>query len=357
MGAAVAEPAAPAPEGEPAVAPEGEPAAEPEGEPAAEPTAAPPTPGPIKVLVDRDHPIRGMGIEYLEAGSPQQERALRALLNGTYTRRAEVAERDTQIQELQERIIEYESGQAAMQRWEQSPEYRAASERYHRLKDLEAEGHVPEGTADDFWRGARLGAEAVAQEEYNTRYEQMLAENRARAGAQFADDAWGYAQRLPQHITSLPGFGQLFNEALYSFNAELELGHYQHLRPGDVDSLHQEFTRFFGSRLARDSAAMAAHRQYQDAQNQRRIAAKAATDQRTRDAEKTAAVDQFKQQVADKRQQMPPHPLGQVASAARDRVPTETQPAPPEPGQLSPHEYKKQLRRGAREDARRHFQR
>jgi hypothetical protein len=306
-------------------------------------------------MIDPQHPIREMGREYLTAGDPHEERMLRALLNGSYTRRQDVAERDHQIQQLQGRLLEIESGQAAMQRWSTSPEYEQASERFFRLKDLEADGHVPEGTAEEYWRGAQVDAQRLQWEEYQGRYNAMQAENEGRNAAQFAQDAWGYASRLPAYITSLPGFGQWFNESLFSFNSELELGHYPQLQRGDIDALHHEFTRFFGSRLARESAAMQAHRQHQSAQVERTAAAKAAAATRTQTASNAAAVEQFKQNVADRRQQTPPHPLGQLASAARDRVPTEGQAVPEDTGQLSPHELKKQLRQESREAARRRF--
>ena len=384
--AVVEEPAKPAVE--PAVAPAVEPAAKPEVEPGkepakepaaapvvepgaepAEPGTAPVEPKPaepteaIRVPIDPGHPIRAMGLDSITVKTPQEERLFKALLNGTYMRRQDVETRDGTIVQLQEKIARYEAGDAAQTKWEQTPGYKEHKERFLKLKELEGSDEVPVGTASEYWKGAATELVQLQDAEYQTRLTAMRAERYERDATEWKQEAWERANRLSEAIRRLPEFGRIFESATQSFNAELELGHYPELAGitnayDRREGLHKAFTHFLNSRLVAEPAVRSAYAAMKKLEEGQPVAGTPpAADTRPVEQIEREAVEKFKQGVADTRREGPPHPLGNLASAvdrhpAAEPVGDETPPA----GQ-STQAFRRELKRGAREDARRRMAR
>lgn len=313
--------------------------------PAVAPAAAP----VIPILIPEGHPLREMGLEQLVAHSALEERAIRAMLN-SHVRRQEVAQRDQTISELQRELVQIRSGQAAEQKWKETPGYKAAVERYHEIKET-----YGQEAADVFWRGVAVEFTSIADTEYQTRMQQIESQNTERAAQSWKMEAWQNANRLPEPIRRLADFPRWFDTAVQSFNAELELGHYPQVR--NAEELHQEFTRFFGSRLVREPAVVAAFKAIEEEKQRSTQAAAdaAAAKEREREAIASAAVEQFKQDAAAKRQTVPPHPLGNLVGASRDHVPAAPASDEERLAGLTPQQLRKASRTGAREDARRRF--
>ena len=145
---------------------------------------------------------------------------------------------------------------------------------------------------------------------------------------------------------------------MQSFDAEVALGHYRTLQ--GIEDLHQAFKQFFMARLVREPVVGAALRKVETERQQKTAAAaeQAAATERALKAREEAAVERFKRDMAAKRVETPPHPLGNLAAASRDRAPNTGTPAPggQEPtAPMSAHETRRRARLGAQEDARRHF--
>jgi hypothetical protein len=289
-----------------------------------------------------------MGVDAITVSSPQEERAVRAALN-SYVRRAEVAQRDSIIAELQRKQVERDARDAAQQKWMDDPKYQAAVQRYTEIKES-----FGDEAASDYWRGIQGSLEQLTRQEYDERWDKVQQETAQRAGEAWKGEAWLNANQLPESIRTLPRFGGWFETAVQSFNAEIEMGHYPQLQT--ADDLHKEFVRFFSSRLTKEPDVVAVYRSLNDRENQQRTAAaaKAAEEERRIAKIKQDAIDEYKRQAGQRRTQAPPHPLGNLSGTARSPVPAGSEAAEPA-ADLSPNQLKKSLRSAAREDARRRF--
>jgi hypothetical protein len=282
----------------------------------------------------------------------EQADAVRALTNGTYYRVREVQERDAKITQLSEKLARLESGQVAQSKWQQTPEYKAAVERYHQIRE-----NVSPDAASQYWKGVESQFQAIADQEYESQISNYRAEADARAGDEFIQEASRLSLAwVPPAIRALPDYDNLFQRAVRGFDAEIGAGNYSHVQTGDVETLQQEFKRYFQSVLVRSTNAQAAMKaaSAQQAVQQQTAAAKALAEQRRLERVQQDAVEAYKRSLAQTRAATPPHPLGQVGSGVSQ--PTHT--TPPTPGissDVSPQAARKQARQSAREAARQFF--
>lgn len=308
-----------------------------------------PMPAGIRVPIPEGHAIREMGVDSITVTSPQQERAVRAALN-SYVRRQEVAVLQTQLQQAQQALVEREARETATTRWTSRPEYQAAIDRYNEIKEA-----FGEEAGEQYWRGVNSEFDRVAQGEYEQRMSQVRAQQAEQVAQGWKQEAWANVNTLPESLRRLPSYGQWFEDAVHSFNAEIELGHYPNLN--GADDLHREFLRFFSTRLTAQPEVAGLYQAVTQREFQARTAAaaRAAEQQRQLEQIRQAAIEGYKKQVADKRIQAPPHPLGNLNAVSRDRAPAGSEAAEPLAAELSPSQFKKSLRTAAREDARRRF--
>lgn len=351
----------PAPEPAPPVAgDQGTPAiTEPASPPAAEAPKAPSA--PITVTLDDQHPVAALGTKTIHVATPEEERVVKALIKGTYARRQEVtdlqqqvAERDRQLGEFRQQDIRRQSDQAAQQQWEQTPEYQSAVTEYRRMLELEEAGELGKGAATRYWAGVQGSLREVADREFTTRWGAEEARENERYANEFRRAAWGRMEHLPmaEQLRTLPEFPEWFEKGLRAFNAELEMGHFPQLRPGDVDALHREFTEFFWARLVKQPQVRQLHQRVTAQQQQQQDAAaqRAAEDTRSREEIERAAIERYKREIAEQNQTAPPHPLGKVASRSTPHIPD----GEPRNGNLAaktPNQARKQAMQSAMERA------
>lgn len=304
-------------------------------------------PRPIRVEINPDHPVAGMGIPALEVGDEQQAQAVRALLNGTYTRRQENERLQSQLEEARTQLIQLQVSQASAARFKALPSYAEAAERYQEILDT-----VGQDAAAMFWRGyeqEELGK--IQQEEYATRMAAWQAEEEDAAANEFTQDAWQRTATVPDAIRALPNFPVWFEEAVHGFNTELEtqiaLGRAPQYE--SLEQLHKAFEDYFIARLRREPAAievvnrLVAQRNSQFAPVTPAPSAEEAAQAKLRE-------------IAERRAAAPPHPMGTVAGATRaGRASGTGEPEPLDASNMTTHQLKRAAKASAREDARRRF--
>ena len=298
-----------------------------------------------------------MGVEYFTAESPQHERAIRATIN-SYTRRSEVETLRAQLDTNAREKAAVEAREAAQKQWVNRPEYQERITKYHEIKDA-----IGQAEADLFWQGANAELVQIEQQELTTRMGKLDESARQQAAQAWVDEAYAQTATLPALVRNLPQFGQWFQEAVDTFDARMERGHFDaQLRAiSDATTRQAEMHRLFfadlGAALTRKPEVIAYYRSLGERETQaKQVAATqaAAEAQRVADIE-VAAVEKYKQEQAAKRGQVPPHPLGNLAAAASDRMPhTGTETAAIAVAK-SPAELKRMARAGVREDVQRRF--
>ena len=308
---------------------------------------APKPPQPIRIPVPEGHPIREMGVEFFTAHSPQEERALRASLN-SYTRRNEVVTLQAKVDDYARKEAEREAREAAQQKWTARPEYKAVMARYQEIKDS-----FGEADAEQYLRGFNADFEQLAAEETQQRMSQIDEQNIQQAAEGWKNEALANVTTLPEAIRRLPAFSQWFEQAVHSFNAEIELGHYPQLKT--AEGLHKEFMRFFSSRLTKEPDVVGVYRALGARETEARTAAaaRAAEGQRRIEKIKQDAVEEFKKSVAAKHTGAPPHPLGNLGPS-RDRMPAGSEAAEPA-ANVPVNQLRRDAKAAARERARQRF--
>lgn len=345
---------------------EAEPAAEPkaeggevtETEPGAEPTegepGAEPKPEGIVVELDPRHPGT-QGLSEIKVANEQEARFIKTLLN-SYTRRSEVDTWKAKAEEaeagrMRERDwrLRQEAVAKVQTNFRSTEEYRANVDEYDRIAQ-----EIGQQAAERYWEGvvAKLAAQSSA--EYNERVAAEVQADVDRRGDFWANQMWQRANGLSADITTLPNFRNLFAGAIRSFDAEIIAG----TRPDvTAENIDDQFQRFFNGRLLADPSVVATvkARREAKAKSDQLSAEQAEKAKREREAADQAAVDRWKKEQADKRQETPPHALGALG-ASRDRdtqggTPAETD----DSAGMTAHQFKRSLRRGARQDGRRRF--
>lgn len=322
-------------------------------EPAEAPAAERPT--MVRIPIPADHPLRAQGAEYFDV-LPDQEQVGRAAINA-YARRKDLdaaAQREADLKkerdELRERLLRIESGQAATAKWQQTPEYQAAEAKYHEIVDT-----FGQEAASAYWRGIQGDLTKLQEAEYGQRMSAIEAKEAAEAGERWVSDAWERASAIPADIRNLPTFSAMFDEEIQTFDAKLERGFYPHIK--DPEAAHKEFMQLFGARLLREPAVREIYQRERaaKAQQEQTQQSEAARVARERAEAGRAAVEQFKKEAADKRRTNPPNPLAAVAGAARGGVSAPAGAGEIDTSKMTAEQLKRHLRAGAREHARTYF--
>jgi len=324
--------------------------------PAAPIPALPLAPKPI--LVHLPPVLREMGVEALSAASPQEERALRALING-YVRRQDVETLRSRNAELERGAAQREAQSAADQKWRASPAYKTASEKYQRLVELEGSGEIPAGTAEDFRASFDAQVAKLTQAELDERMAVISQQEETERGRAWASEAWANVNIMPEAVRSLPKFEGWFAEALETFDAKIERGHYDAVLSGlpvqeRVPKMHQIFMKDFGASLTAkpEVVAIFASLNQREATEKAAATTKAAEEERRIAKIKLDAVEEFKRSLA---KTVPPHPLGNLAPAsAQNRVPAGHEAAAPAAPQ-GPQSPRKLAKAAAMERTREHL--
>jgi hypothetical protein len=126
-------------------------------------------------------------------------------------------------------------------------------------------------------------------------------------------DAWQQAQALPPQVKGLPEFQQIFEQALTAFDFEVAQGYHPTVK--DDDTAHEAFRKFFRTRLISHPSIAHAHRSMKDSETERtRLEAeKAERDRKLREQAERDGAEKLRRQMAEKRQNTPPNPMGKVA--------------------------------------------
>jgi tetratricopeptide (TPR) repeat protein len=338
--------------------------AAPEAPPAipAEPAAAPEVPQTVRIqLPEGDIRRAAGGLEYIDVPR-EMEQFVRWNLNNI-TRRHEVEAKDAEILRLKQEQARLVASKSAEEKYRNSPAYEQRAARYQQMRELEEAGQLDEGTASEWWRTvASVELQQLEQAEFQQSMD-ALQQEQAEAQAvafvqQFTDDALSRAATIPEPIRALPAFGQWFNEAVEDFNYALERGRVPELDPDhrsyitDDDAryerAHEEFKRHFSSRLKAEPAV---------AEVMRSLVAKPApatappvVPQAALDAARRQGAEDVLRQAADRRQAVPPHPLGTLAAAARPDVRGVTESPRVDPNQ-SPLAVERNAQQSARQRA------
>lgn len=313
-----------------------------------------------RVVIAEDHPIREMGLDAFTVSSEIEEQAVQALLNGTYNRRKEVeaaTERantlETRNRELEQKLIEMESTQTATEKWKQTPEYRAAVEKYQQIRE-----EIGPEAATTYWKGVQDSLQKMVDEEKGERTAAIEARELDEAAKQWKSEAWTRIEtKLPEHIRKIPEFGRWVEEEISFLNDRLEAGRLPNVT--NAEEAHAELGRLLSIRLSREPAVKAVYSKIKEEERQSKAAeAQKSEEQRqaaAKDSEK--AVDDFKKKTADKRKETPPNPIAGMkgadvhgASGSGDEGESG-----PDVDSMSPTQLRKHYKKQARQDARRRF--
>ena len=351
----------------PLVAPEATPAVE--ALPAVQ-AAASVTPTPVeppkplapqtfRVEIGGDHPATRGRPQTFEFDSQDKADVFRALVNGTYYRVKDNQELQAQVRDLTEWKARREAGDTAQSKWQQTPQYKSAVERYHQIRDT-----VGQEAASEYWKGVESQFQQLADAEFGERWGQFESETAEREGQRWAEEAQRRATAwVPQAIRALPDYARWFNKAVAEFDAAMGTGAFsdpadpEYIRPGDVEGMHKAFTRRLQASITSKDSARAAYKtaQTQQQQIQTTAAQQAALAKLRDDRLKVEAVEQYKRSLAQTRTAVPPHPLGNVGPGVSQPAPVAAQ-SEPIPAEASPHQVRRLLRGNVREAARRYFQ-
>lgn len=290
----------------------------------------------ITVELEEGHPLRETQGRKDIRVHPDDADLVRAMNNGTYHRRKEVEELEAKLLELQKAEVRQKSQRTAMQKLEKSPEYNQAVEDYKEIKDIRG----PEA-AKRFWDSMQSKFQSVVDQEFETNWSQVEQERVDKAAERWTQDALRQTSRLPEGVRANPEFNGDFQRAVVGFNAELEAG--MHPEVQDEMSMHREFSRYLMGRLLSSPHYRTAFMEARQA-NQPKEPQKPPMDP---EQIKKQAVEEYKRQVAQQRQQTPPHPMGRVGQGTATGAASSQ-----EPQDLSNVTGRGRLRRAAKEQAR-----
>ena len=231
---------------------------------------SPGSPLGVRIELPADHPLRGMGLDAIDA-RPEQERAVRALLNG-YMRRTEVEAAQRQAAEVQRQLVELQAERAAEQEFFLStlsrPEIAAHAADLEQAYGAEAKQRYLAGLTAEM----RQQAQAKAQEA-RTQFEQQRATEQADAAGRafFADVHALSAQTLQQAgLYVPPHMDRLVYDALGKYGAHLE---YQAAIGSPKTPTHAEAYEWVAAEWQRDRDVQAWYRQHTQQQEAERVAA------------------------------------------------------------------------------------
>ncbi len=327
-----------------ATTPQPETGAAPEAAPTQDPatSATPELPKTRRIELPPDHPLRDMGADAITASSDQDERAIRALVNGTYTRvkeneqlQARLRDAETKHNELVDRLVRVDAEAAAEVKFKQTPEYGQAVAEYREMVQLEQAGQLPQGRSQKYWE-ATVGQlfNQFRQQEVGARMETLSQERGEQAGQAWVGDAVSrIGVRYPEEVRAINGFDGLVQRTLTQFNSALETGTLEDregnpviVPQGDPEALHKAYENFFQQRLEMNAGFQGLVRNWHAAQTQaersKQTEAQRLQAEQQRKAAEQAAIDKFKQDAATRRTATPPNPMAGIQHGARAPVPS-----------------------------------
>lgn len=308
---------------------------------------------PIRIELPEGHPVREMGVAELTANDPQQEQVIKALVNGTYHRRAEVEELRDQLAEERRLRVQRESTEAAQEKWRQTPEYQQAVDTYQQILDMQGEE-----AAKQYWQGASLKLQELSKSEFSERWGEVEAQEQEAAARQWQNEAFQRAQsKLPAEVTRLPDFGNWFTEEVQLLNVKIEKGMIQNVNT--AEDLHRELGQALARRLISEPAAVRILKERSAAKQdgERTAAQQVRETEQAAKQQKEKAVTEFQKKAAQKRVENPPNPLAGVQhrAAPEGASSVDTTPEGPDFSNMTPTQLKKHMREQSRQDAARRF--
>ncbi len=332
---------------------------EPEAEPTEEPTEAATF---IPVEIDPEHPA-SQGQSEIRVVDELSARLVKALKNSNARQQQldlekaqnELAATRQELAQIQDKDDRLEADKVAREKWEASDDYKQKAARFHQLKQMEEDGSVEAGTASDYWRGAVLGYQDTAKAEYEARAQARAAERGQRDAEHWINQAAKNQEYLSEAVRNHPQYQEWFDDAIESFDEKLRKKKIRDVVPGDPESMHKAFTKFFRADLFQHEAAIAAMNagSAQKKQQEEAAAQKAAEEQRRIEKIRQEAVEEFKANLASRRSDVPPpNPIGNLASAARDAAPSAPDQDGQDPSKLGPVGRKRAAEERVRQRAR-----
>lgn len=310
----------------------------------------------IPVAISPDHYIREMGRDVINVADPASAQAVQALLNSTGVRRKENERLVEENRALREQVLRREATDAAVSKWEASPEYKEAADRYQLLLDGEERGEIPAGTALRDWKASQDKFEEISRAEIETR---LSAAQQAEVDAQvqqWKDDAWHFTSAIPAQVRNLPETRRAFDEEYALFEMRLAAGHFPEIAGNDpihvAQIAHKVFSDLFLARLRAVPAVQAAIASLRG-ETERTATAQAERDaatQRMLEQARREGADAVRADAAARRIAAPPHPMGAVAAAAAPAT-SPSIPDAPVDANLSSYQARQAAQKRARERA------
>lgn len=238
------------------------------------------------------------------AKARQELEALKAEAE-SFRRQSEEARREAE--ELRREKIRQDASTSVKEKWQQTPEYKAAAERYSAIAEA-----VGQDAAETFWAGEEAKLRALVDGEYQARVTEAERQSLRRDAERFVETVRGNALRsLPPEISSHPRFQAAFQNATVVYGTMLENSPASAPDPKAFEDVlraqimaDRELVASIKSRMTAQQAAKAKA----DADK----AARDAEIQRIRDQAAAEAVERFKRESAERRAASPPNPLARL---------------------------------------------
>lgn len=308
-----------------------------------------------------DHPIAGSGVAAIHVADEREAEAVRGLLNGTHVRVKENQELRQSLAEVRAALdqevrsrIDREAGESAQQEWKQTPAYKERVARYKGI--LETHGKE---AASEYWTGIQGELAQLKEAKRDALLSEYEVQQATKVAEQWRNAAVARTSALPEQIRALPELQGWLKEEFAAFDAVVDEGRFDaELQKIPEDSrfewLLNKFGHRFALRLRNEPRVLELYRNRNPAgpkSTNGKPEDIEARIQKERDEAAKKAVDAYKRQAAQKRQDMPPHPLGGAGGEEPAMVsrPEEQ----PDVENMTSHELKRYHREKAREDARR----
>lgn len=294
-------------------------AKEPQGNNTAEAAAAK-EPYGRRIELPASHPLRETGRDSITVRDEAEERVVRGLLNGTYTRPQEVAAMREQMARLQDEHLRLQAQLAARDTWSTLVVDEGVQANFDALSSVSQE------VADTYM----LGVKAKLKQQEDEKYTELSAAEQEKALTQYASEA---EQRIrtdavrhisatwPKEVIGLPFIGEIFTMAEAKAEAALSFLAQNNRLPDDLTEREEVAKRVLvqemGAAVTADPRTRAVlgqitqqRTQAQQEAERQRIEAEA---QRTAEARAAEAEQQRFLEAA----QRPVNPMGQIPSQVR----------------------------------------
>lgn len=300
-------------------------------------TEAAAQPSVVRIEVPVDNPLRDQGLEFIDA-RPEQERAIRALLNNP-VRRREVEEAQRSASELQAKAA---LAEAAADAWKE----RALAAfkdpnlalRYRELSNTP--GYGPEA-ADRYMRGELQDMEQAVRSKQGEAEGRIAQERVTREVMAFEQQARESATRgYAPEITRLPGFSNAMQSALRQYGTALRMQEEAGVR---VTLDQNDFSaNYLGPALLMQPDVKGVVTEMYERRNAQERQQTAEQAKREAEAAAKAAREQELRDIADRRRTN--HPLARISGAVQTGRDSTAQPEPDYTG-MSHGQMKQEIKR------------